>query len=742
MQDFRSLSPLDFENLVRDLLQAELDLRMESFAPGKDGGVDFRYATAGATTIIQVKHYLDSPFSALRRVLAKENQNVLRLKPQRYILVTSAALTPASKDRLIAAIPAAPLARDDVLGREDLNNILGRHPEIERQHFKLWLASTAVLERILHSGVYNRTDAELGLIKAFVPKFVQNPSVARAEGILERNGALIVAGEPGVGKTALARILVWLHAAQDWRIFVVDDFEEAMEVSAAGEKRLIFFDDFLGQIRLTDDLVRKVDQRFPIFLDRLKGNKDLRFILTTREYLLNQAQIQSRRLDSARVASSELVLNVGVYTRAIRTQIVFNHVYFSDLAQEERQELLADHFYMKMIDHRNFSPRLIELLTSAEYHAVGERSVRETVARVLDNPSELWEQPYRSHFSAEARVLMRALFFSGYYVILDNLLGAFKRFAVGSGLSIPEGETVLRFRHAVKELEGSVIAIRDRRISFSNPGVKDFLSRVILEDRLIETIAVSVGTFGELDDAWSFYCSHRSECDSYLQDLEIWAAALGRIISTNSGSPIERVRLSLEMCYSIESEELVQLAVGALQTLKQEGVDCDQVTESRWALERLSMLPPGSAVDVLAREIVPSTIAEMLTESGDSLPLDEIKTLTSSLEDFSRDSELAKDSAKSALQGFLKKLDDSLSDVSSTSELDTFEGELQESLRKYGVEYGYSARRDVELRRETLQEREASRDEEPYKPAQAPSAVEISDEEIKSLFAMMRLPSG
>lgn len=220
------------------------------------------------------------------------------------------------------------------IGREDLNNLLGIHPRVLRQHFKLWLTSTEVLERILHSAVYNRTDAELARIKQLVPKFVHNASVAEAEKILVDRGALIIAGEPGVGKTTLGRMLLWLHMEQNWKVFVVDDLQEAMAVSTAGEKRLIFLDDFLGQISLTNELLGKVDQRLPVFLDRLRNNKDLRFILTTRLYLLNQAQIQSDKLSSPRVAASEMVLNVGVYTRIIKAKVVFNHIYFSDLVDE------------------------------------------------------------------------------------------------------------------------------------------------------------------------------------------------------------------------------------------------------------------------------------------------------------------------------------------------------------------------------------------------------------------------
>ena len=54
-------------------------------------------------------------------------------------------------------MPDAPLALPDLLGREDLNNLLRKHTEVEQKHFKLWLSSTSILERILRSGIYNRT---------------------------------------------------------------------------------------------------------------------------------------------------------------------------------------------------------------------------------------------------------------------------------------------------------------------------------------------------------------------------------------------------------------------------------------------------------------------------------------------------------------------------------------------------------------------------------------------------------
>jgi hypothetical protein len=112
--------------------------------------------------------------NALIAAMRRENIKVKELTPVRYLVATSVSLTPKAKSKLQEAMPGCPLALSDILGREDLNNLLAKHPEIERRHFKLWLSSTPILERILHSGVYNRSIAEIASIREMVPKFVHS----------------------------------------------------------------------------------------------------------------------------------------------------------------------------------------------------------------------------------------------------------------------------------------------------------------------------------------------------------------------------------------------------------------------------------------------------------------------------------------------------------------------------------------------------------------------------------------
>ena len=209
---FQTLSPIDFENMVRDLLQADLSIRFESFKAGRDLGIDLRYAKCGAPPlIVQAKHYADTGFRGLLSHLRlKEKPKIDRLQPVRYLLARSVPLSPANKDAIREALLPHVKGAEDVYGKEDLNNLLGVFPLIERQHFKLWLSSTTILEEVVHSRLLNLTRITLEDIRDRAKLYVANESFNHALEVLKEHNYVIIAGIPGIGKTMLAKMLL-LH---------------------------------------------------------------------------------------------------------------------------------------------------------------------------------------------------------------------------------------------------------------------------------------------------------------------------------------------------------------------------------------------------------------------------------------------------------------------------------------------------------------------------------------------------
>ena len=119
--DFSTLSPPDFEALTRDLLQAELNVRLQSFTTGRDKGVDLRHAPVdGEDWVVQCKHYARTPFPTLfSQLREKELPKVQLLGPSRYILATSIGLTPQNVDDIFTLFAPYCLSKDDIFGRED-----------------------------------------------------------------------------------------------------------------------------------------------------------------------------------------------------------------------------------------------------------------------------------------------------------------------------------------------------------------------------------------------------------------------------------------------------------------------------------------------------------------------------------------------------------------------------------------------------------------------------------------------
>ena len=156
---FSTLAPSEFEDLTKDLLERHLNVPLQAFTTGRDGGVDLRYAPAkGQPWVVQCKHYAGSRFADLKRSVSKEVDKLHRLKPHRYVLATSCGLTPRNVDELYNLLSPYCVSKHDIMGKSDLNGILTKNGDIERRHPKLWMTSEAVLSRVLQNDVFMQSD--------------------------------------------------------------------------------------------------------------------------------------------------------------------------------------------------------------------------------------------------------------------------------------------------------------------------------------------------------------------------------------------------------------------------------------------------------------------------------------------------------------------------------------------------------------------------------------------------------
>lgn len=480
--DFRSLSNFDFEELVRDLLQQEYRVPLENFKSGRDQGIDLRY-TKGKTInlVVQCKHFAESNFGQLKNHIKNiEMPKICKLKPSRYVLVTSLGLTPANKQTLLTILSPYCKSSSDIIGRERLNSLLGEFPEIERRNFKLWLTSKGVLDSVIHAKVLNRSDLEIEYIKKKLRYYVQNKSYFETLKILEQYHYCIIAGIPGIGKTTLAEILAVHYLSKGFEILkVTSDVGEAFEVLTKGKKQFVYYDDFLGQTTLETKFGKNEEQDLIRLCAAARKSPDLRIVMTTREYILNKAKLTYERLSSSGIDIGKSVIDLSSYSTFDKARILFNHLYFSDLPIAAKREVLTDRSYWKIINHKNYNPRIIEWMTeSSKYSSTGEPFLR-TFLQNLDNPKKIWEHAFENQVSDASRSVLFALWTLPADVHIQDLEEAFRALHTLRTQDVSGQTLSTLFQRALKELEGnfvkSVRAQSDIIVSFHNPSIKDFI---------------------------------------------------------------------------------------------------------------------------------------------------------------------------------------------------------------------------------------------------------------------------
>lgn len=508
--NFEALSPPDFEELMRDLLQAEWGVTIESFRCGRDRGIDLRYSLGpDNTTIVQCKNFVLSGFSKLLTHLRNsELPKVKLLNSSRYVVATTVRLSPDNKAAIMNAMSPFILNEQDVIGGDDVEALLSRHPHVEKANFKLWLTSTTVLQNVLHNAEHCRTDFEVERVQRRLPLFVQSGSFELAKEILDANRILILSGPPGIGKTTLAEMLLYAHLDMGFEPVVIEsDVKEGRALFNRNVKQIFYFDDFLGQTFLGDSrdyFAVNRDKAIVKFMEMICTSKESRFILTTREHILQSAVRLSEHLSHSQALHDRVILTMTEYSFSHRSRMLYNHVYFSHLPQSHKERIASDNFFLDVVKHKNISPRLIEWLTSfTRVRQVPVEGYREYILTLLDDPTLLWEHVFNNQISEAARSALLCLYIVGDYREGIDFEPEFQAIHSLRSKKYNFGTSSSDFINALRELDGTFFSHSRNHTSFLNPTVKEYVGKVIVASKqVVEDLVGGAIRFMQLINLW------------------------------------------------------------------------------------------------------------------------------------------------------------------------------------------------------------------------------------------------
>ena len=241
-------------------------------------------------------------------------------------------------------------------------------------------------------------------------------------------------------------------------------------------------------------------------MNRVRNSPNARFILTTRAYILNEAKSASERLSDRRVGVATYVLDLSSYTRAIR-QDSYNHLLVRDVPRKYLLALLNSGKLTKIVDHKNYNPRVIEWMTdSTHLEDITPTAYPTAFIAALDNPKALWDKAFRNHISPACRHLLIALFFTPSFLgaSISELRAAFGPIHDRLCGVLRLARDPKDFEESLRRLESGFVEIRNGSVDFINPSVRDYLSDYLSDAELLVDLAKAAGSGSAAQQIWNF----------------------------------------------------------------------------------------------------------------------------------------------------------------------------------------------------------------------------------------------
>ena len=409
-----NLTDIDFEEFCKDILKYKEKKEYRTFRKGKDKGIDILSLDETFVEVGQAKQYIRSNEKNLIFTMKKEKERVEKLvRVDRYILFTNLELSVRDIEKIIEIMSPYLKLKDiydgkiiqDILNEKEAKYILDKWE-------KLWMPTPFFLNMINEKFKNREYEYKKEEIIQDSKKFIKPQIYEDIIKTLEEKGVAVIHGEPGVGKTTLARNVVSNYISNGYEFIYgyANDLSKIDRNLYTDNKTIILIDDFLGSNALYLDMGAN-DNLLEDIIKKCYRSKNKRLLLASRTYIYNNALQKLEKYSDLDKYLDKFLLTNNSYTYMQKAKILYNHLYYNGIMEkEEYKYILENELYFKIIIHDNFCPKTIAMMCE-HFEDICKEKPKKEIIKVMKNPEIVWEKEYNKLNEIEKIILHVIVFF-------------------------------------------------------------------------------------------------------------------------------------------------------------------------------------------------------------------------------------------------------------------------------------------------------------------------------------------
>lgn len=484
-----NIEPAEFEEICKEVLEKVTNQNFRIFGKGKDGGIDMQ-SNENEKIIGQAKLYINSSQDTVVGAVKKELEKIKKHEIEQYYLFIGREMSPQNVQVIYDEFKRYMKTKENIYTLKEINELLEKEDfsDIVRNHTKLWMNSTNVLEMVNNRNIFFDCDILFDDIQKDLALFVETDTYHACKKILEEKRNLLILGAPGIGKTTISKMLTLYFAQKSYTIRHTDaqnlnELKKSISLDD-NKKEFIFLDDCLGQSYL--ELHEKTENDLIRFIKYVKNNPHKILLLNSRVTVFQEAISRKYELEKSKQNQDFCmeIMDIEKMSNLEKAKILNRHLQIKKVPEEYQAEIRKNENYMKIIEVPSYNPRMIDYMTDENrYLSISPKNYVAEILKAFEKSEYVWEDEFKYRIDRQDRILLYTLYSISSHYVKENILkqAFFKR------MKWEKIDTTNCFYEDVlKRLNESFIKViignGERLISAINPSVNDFLKHKLEEN--------------------------------------------------------------------------------------------------------------------------------------------------------------------------------------------------------------------------------------------------------------------